>query len=85
MAKDSCPGSREIREPYPEEVRCSHCGAQSEIWSDEPETQCKGCGKTISRNMGYNCALWCPAAKQCIGQEKYSRLIKAMKGQPKAD
>ena len=79
MAKEGCPGSREIREPYPEELRCSQCGTATEIWSDEPETECKGCGKTISRDMSYNCVLWCPAAKQCVGQEKYAKLTMAMK------
>ncbi|MDA8170862.1 MAG: hypothetical protein M0Z48_03430 [Nitrospiraceae bacterium] len=80
MAKEGCPGSREITNPHPEEIRCRHCGAANEIWSDEPEIECGGCGQTISRRMAYNCILWCPAARQCVGEEKYERLIKSMKG-----
>jgi hypothetical protein len=74
--KDQCPGSREIRNPYPEEITCFWCERVSEIWSDEVEIVCKGCGKTISREMKPTCIEWCPAARECIGQEKYERLMK---------
>jgi len=77
--KESCPGSREIRNPYPESLICPFCFKENEIWSDEVEIECKGCGKTISRDMKPNCILWCPAAKQCVGAEKYEKLVKAMK------
>jgi hypothetical protein len=79
MMKEGCPGSKEIRNPYPEEIVCFWCGASSEIWSDETETVCKKCGKTISREMADNCLLWCPAARECVGAEKYERLIEVMK------
>ena len=80
MLKETCPGSSEIRTPYPEEIRCYFCGKANEIWSDEPDTQCAGCGKTISRDLKTSCIMWCPAAKECVGAEKYERLIKSMKG-----
>jgi len=79
MLKETCPGSREIRSPYPEELRCISCGAKIEIWTDEPETVCKTCGNTVSRDMHMTCIKWCPAAKECVGAEKYERLIKALK------
>jgi len=79
MLKEGCPGSREIRSPFPEEMTCYFCGAVNEIWSDEPETDCKGCKHTIHRDMKMSCLMWCPAAKECVGAEKYERLIKAMK------
>jgi ribosomal protein S27E len=79
MLKESCPGSKEIRSPYPEDILCPFCGHKGEIWSDEPQTTCRGCGKTISRDMKPSCLKWCPAAKECVGTEKYERLIKAMK------
>lgn len=79
MFKESCPGSREIRNPYPDEVSCVFCGTPNEMWSDETETVCKSCGKTFSRDMKANCLLWCPAAKECVGAEKYERLTKCMK------
>lgn len=77
--KDTCPGSREIKSPYPEEIKCFFCGVTSEIWTDEVETVCKGCGKTISREMKPSCIEWCPAVKECIGAEKFERLMKAKK------
>jgi ribosomal protein S27E len=79
MLKEGCPGSKEIRNPSPEEITCFWCDATNEIWSDEAEMACKNCGKTISREMGANCLLWCPAARECVGSEKYERLTKAMK------
>jgi hypothetical protein len=80
ILKEGCPGSREIRSPYPEELGCVFCGEVCEIWSDEPDMNCKGCGKLINREMKPSCIEWCPAAKECVGLEKYERLVK---GQPK--
>jgi hypothetical protein len=77
--KESCPGSREIRTPYPEEITCFWCDTVSEIWSDEAEITCKKCKRTISREMKPTCIEWCPAAKECIGVEKYERLTKGRK------
>jgi len=79
VLKEGCPGSREIRSPYPEEIKCVFCGSTVEIWSDEVETTCKSCKKTINRDMKASCILWCPAAKECVGAEKYERLKKAIK------
>ena len=79
MFKESCPGSSEIRSPFPEEILCFWCHTKSEIWTDEVETTCKGCGKTISRDLKPTCLEWCPAAKECVGIERYERLMKAAK------
>ena len=35
MLKESCPGSREIKTPYPENITCFWYDTVSEIWSDE--------------------------------------------------
>jgi hypothetical protein len=79
MFKEGCPGSKEIRNPFPEEIECYFCGTMNEIWSDEPDTACRHCRHTISRDLKASCLMWCPAAKECVGAEKYERLIKAMK------
>jgi len=79
--KESCPGSREIRSPFPEELICAFCTKKNEIWSDEPDMICKGCGKTITRDMIPSCIEWCQAAKECLGQAKYERLIKKLREQ----
>jgi len=78
--KEGCPGSREIRAPYPEEITCFSCGAQSEIWSDESETVCGNCGNVLSREIEPTCIEWCPVARDCIGPEKYDKLRKGRKG-----
>jgi hypothetical protein len=78
MLKESCPGSKEIRSPYPEDLACVFCGGMTEIWSDEPDTVCKSCGKTINREMKPSCIQWCKFAKECVGTKKYERLIKAL-------
>lgn len=77
--RESCPGSREIRSPHPEDIKCIFCGNVSEIWSDETEIACKGCGRTIKREMKPCCVLWCPAAKDCLGAKKYEELMRALK------
>jgi len=74
MFKESCPGSREIRQPSPEDIVCRSCGRPVEIWSDETETACRHCGTVNNRFMGPNCIDWCPHAKECVGAEKYERL-----------
>jgi len=79
--KESCPGSKEIRNPYPEELVCAYCMHKNEIWSDEPDTLCKKCGKAITRDMNPSCMQWCPAAKECVGAEKYERLMKKLQEQ----
>lgn len=78
MFKEGCPGSSEIRAPYPEDIKCVFCGNPTEIWSDETETKCKHCGETFTRQMKPSCILWCPAARDCVGAEKYERIRKAI-------
>lgn len=79
--KESCPGSREIRNPYPEEIVCFFCGTKVEIWSDESETNCKNCRKAVSRDMKPTCLQWCPAAKECVGVQKYEKIMKKLSEQ----
>jgi hypothetical protein len=76
MLKDSCPGSREIKKPKPEDITCRHCGKNIEIWSDETEVKCKFCRKMNMRMLGPTCIDWCDFAKECIGEQKYNRLKK---------
>jgi hypothetical protein len=50
-----------------------------EIWTDEPDSACKKCGHVNARPMGTSCIEWCAFAKDCVGAEKYDRLMKAAK------
>jgi hypothetical protein len=79
MFKEGCPGSAEIRSPKPEDIRCQKCGEKIEIWSDEPETECKKCGHLNARPIGTSCIEWCAYAKECVGSDKLEKLLKAAK------
>ena len=73
--KESCPGSREITSPSPEIIKCPFCTSNNEIWTDETEIKCTSCKKLINRAMKTTCLDWCPSAKECIGVEKFERIM----------
>lgn len=79
MFDDECPGSKEIREPQPEEISCRHCGSEIEIWSDENEVRCRSCRKTTTRMIDSDCLNWCTFAKECVGEDRF-RKIQAASG-----
>lgn len=74
MLKNGCPGSKEIKQPKPEDINCRHCGKVIEIWSDEIEVRCKYCGKLNMRLLGPTCIDWCRFAKECVGEEKIQKV-----------
>jgi hypothetical protein len=37
--------------PFPEILACPHCGDGTELWSDEEETICQGCGSAVARKQ----------------------------------
>ena len=73
-----CPGSKQIKTPYPEEIKC-FCGEAVEIWSDETSAVCKKCKRKVTRHMKYCCLDWCSMASLCIGKEKYEQYLKNRK------
>lgn len=75
LLSDSCPGSRLIRQPVPEDIVCIHCGEEVEIWSFEAITRCPKCGGVVCRIQGATCLDWCAAAKACVGAETYERIM----------
>jgi predicted RNA-binding Zn-ribbon protein involved in translation (DUF1610 family) len=75
LMSDSCPGSRLIRQPVPEDIACIHCGAEVEIWSFEAVTRCPACGGVVCRVQGATCLDWCAAARACVGEEAYTRIM----------
>ncbi|HIE29201.1 TPA: hypothetical protein EYP66_18165 [Candidatus Poribacteria bacterium] len=78
MATFKCPGSVSFTEPVPELHKCSNCGTEVEMWTDEIMTKCSSCGTSVYRqlNAGW-CLRWCAYAKDCIGPEKYEAFIQA--------
>ena len=65
--KARCPGSRALRTPELRLIRCVECGGMIEIFSDERESRCLGCGAVVYGGQN-NCALWCPGAETCMGR-----------------
>lgn len=76
--KDECPGAKNIRRPTPAYRKCPTCGAYVEVWSDEAKTKCV-CRETIFLEETPSCIQWCPTARECIGSEKYEKLVKTQK------
>jgi len=57
----------------PESITCRSCGRAVEIWSDENETACEGCGAKVSREKGTSCLDYCEYSDKCkelISQKK---------------
>lgn len=73
-----CPGSKRIKTPYPEEIKC-RCGQIVEIWSDEASSICKKCKKKVTREMVPTCLDWCSVAKECVGEKKYKKYLQSKK------
>ena len=84
LSTDVCPGSRLIRSPIPEDITCLHCGAEVEIWSFEAITRCPSCGNVVCRTQGPSCLDWCRAAKDCVGEETFARIMAERKAAAEA-
>lgn len=74
-----CPGSRAVREPTPEYIKCPNCGEDAEVWTHELSHPCQNCGTPVYRNSGPSCLEWCSHAKECVGPEIYEKLVKGHK------
>ncbi len=78
----SCPGSRMIREPTPEDINCPSCGEAVEIWTDELRATCPNCDTRVFREQQPSCIDWCSHAEECVGSEAYQRLRKQVTEDP---
>jgi hypothetical protein len=68
-----CPGSMSFTQPKPEIARCSGCGSEVEIWSDEATGVCPGCSGTVFRSETQSCVDYCKYARECLGADKYKQ------------
>ncbi|PIV55608.1 phosphohydrolase [Candidatus Desantisbacteria bacterium CG_4_10_14_0_8_um_filter_48_22] len=68
-----CPG-QDTRNLKAALYKCPNCGYDAEIFSDELKVRCRKCGKYVYREKAPSCIDWCPAAKECIGIEKWKEL-----------
>lgn len=73
---DKCPGAaNNIRTPTIKIKKCPECGKEAEIFSDEMKVKCSNCGFTIYNDL-QSCIKWCKYAKECVGEELYTKLTK---------
>ncbi len=73
-----CPGAINSRDVRPDDIDCPFCGVQVEIWSDEPFATCPNCGREVTQSRGASCVDWCASARECVGSEKYERLMRML-------
>lgn len=69
-----CPGqdNRNLRVDL---FRCPNCGAEVEIFSDETRVRCHQCREYVYREKLPSCISWCASARQCLGEERWKRLM----------
>ena len=74
-----CPGqsNRLLTASY---HRCPRCGASVEMFSDEARRRCPDCGSEVHRDRPPSCIEWCPAARECVGAERYEALVEQRHG-----
>jgi hypothetical protein len=68
-----CPGSLRGT-PSLETKICPVCGGEIDIFSIETHAACEKCG-FIAYNDTQNCLNWCKYAKDCVGEEIYTRFM----------
>ena len=88
MSDAKCPGQNpQYWKPEDAfEVSCPNCKEIVEFFKDEPKRRCHNCKQeVINPKVDFGCALWCPKAVDCIGQERYQQLLAAAKTPPKQD
>ncbi|MCX7911693.1 MAG: hypothetical protein N2506_01825 [Dehalococcoidales bacterium] len=69
-----CPG-QDMKDLRSAMYRCPSCGAEVEIFSDEPGMKCHRCGGYVYREQAPSCITWCPAARRCLGEERWKALL----------
>jgi len=63
---------RRLKSEY---YRCPSCGAEVEIFSDEFRRKCHQCKAVVEKDAVPNCASWCVAAKDCLGEQRYQEFL----------
>jgi len=68
-----CPGQlgRDLKVKLQE---CPNCGYEVEMFSDELKVLCPNCRNPVYQETMPSCIDWCPAAKDCLGSEKWQQL-----------
>ena len=72
---DKCPGAANLRTPTLKIKNCPKCGKEIEIFSIDIKVSCKNCGFIVYNEIE-SCILWCSYAKECVGEELFSKMKK---------
>ena len=67
-----CPGAE--RAVRIELYKCSKCGAEVEMFSNEVEVKCPECGEMVHSGKMPSCTDWCASARECLGEERWRQL-----------
>ncbi len=74
---NKCPG-QDSRELTVSLHRCPNCGATVEIFSDEQRRRCTECKTMVFTQETPSCVQWCKAARECLGPERYEKVMEAL-------
>jgi hypothetical protein len=84
---DKCPGRQSLRQLDSVVVPCPDCGRLVEFFTDEAKRRCR-CGRVLLREALPQCAEWCVAAAQCLGQaidlDELLKRVEQVKNDPRA-
>ena len=84
---EKCPGRQSLRQLDSVVIPCPDCGRLVEFFTDEPKRRCR-CGRVLLREALPQCAEWCLAAAQCLGQaidlRELQRRVEQVKNDPRA-
>ena len=72
MIYEGCQGKP--RTPTLHEKVCPQCGQIIELFSIDTEVACDNCG-FVAYNDTLSCVQWCKYAKQCVGEEMYTKMM----------
>jgi hypothetical protein len=82
-----CPGKQSLRILDSIVVPCPDCGQLIEFFTDEVKRPCR-CGRVLLREALPQCADWCLAAGECLGQaidlRELQRRVEKVKNDPRA-
>lgn len=69
-----CPG-QDTRKLKVSVLPCPQCGYIVEVFSDELTRPCPQCHTEVAREKLPSCLDWCAAARDCLGEERWQRLL----------
>jgi len=75
MLMDKCPG-QDKKIISAESLKCSSCGYEIEVFSDEIKIRCPKCGQISTKQVLPSCVDWCRCAAECVGPDSYLKHLK---------